>query len=229
MIKETIKKIPIFGSFSKKVFRAISGKAKFTTSSEYWEMRYKKGGNSGAGSYNQLAEFKGGIINQFVSENNIETVIEFGCGDGNQLKYFHFKSYIGFDISYTTISKCGNLYKSDSTKRFKVLKAYNREIADLVLSLDVIYHLIEDEVYYDYMERLFSSSDKYVIIYSSNDDEHENNNIVPHVKHRKFTNWIEQNAPKFELIKNIPNKYPFDGNNDISSYADFYIFRIQTK
>jgi hypothetical protein len=224
-ITSTIKKIPLLGNIATYIYRNTRRISKFTTSGEYWENRYKSEGNSGAGSYNILAEFKAEIINKFVKERNIETVIEFGSGDGNQLKYFNFKSYIGFDVSQTAIFKCQNLYKSDSSKRFKFLNTYNKEKADMALSLDVIFHLIEDPAYFDYMEKLFFSSSKYVIIYSSNFDE--NDNFAPHVKHRKFTNWIEENAPNFKLIEHIPNKYPFNGNNDISSYADFYIFQTQ--
>ena len=44
------------------------------------------GGNSGAGSYNKIAIFKAKIMNQFVLENNIQHVIEFGFGDGAQLE-----------------------------------------------------------------------------------------------------------------------------------------------
>ena len=36
--------------------------------SNYWDQRYKKGGNSGAGSYGRLAEFKAEIINKFIKE-----------------------------------------------------------------------------------------------------------------------------------------------------------------
>lgn len=37
-------------------------------SKNYWENRYKSGGNSGAGSYSNLAEFKAEIINEFVAK-----------------------------------------------------------------------------------------------------------------------------------------------------------------
>lgn len=223
-MKSTLKKIPLIGNVASFIYRNISGKPKFTTSNEYWEQRYKSGGNSGAGSYNRLAEFKADVLNEFVEENNINSVIEYGCGDGNQLKYFKFKSYTGFDVSQTIIKKCQNLYKTDTSKAFKLITDYNNDKADLTLSLDVIYHLIEDNVFNEYMSKLFSSSNKYVIVYSTNDDEHENNNIASHVKHRKFTNWVEKNQTKFKLISHIPNKYSYNGDNNTSSYADFYIF-----
>ena len=55
------------------------------SSSDFWEYRYKKGYDSGRGSYGKFAEIKSENINYFISKNNIKDVIEFGCGDGNQL------------------------------------------------------------------------------------------------------------------------------------------------
>ena len=37
-------------------------------SKKYWNNRYVKGGNSGAGSYNNLAQFKGDVINNFIKK-----------------------------------------------------------------------------------------------------------------------------------------------------------------
>jgi hypothetical protein len=59
-------------------------------SAGYWEKRYRRNGNSGSGSYGKLAEYKATVINGFVAANNIQQVMEFGCGDGNQLKQLHF-------------------------------------------------------------------------------------------------------------------------------------------
>ena len=35
-------------------------------SRKYWNNRYAKGGTSGEGSYNHLAQFKGDVINNFI-------------------------------------------------------------------------------------------------------------------------------------------------------------------
>lgn len=222
--RNRIRKIPILGDFAWKSYRKLRGLPIITSSDAYWEYRYQTGGNSGAGSFHILAEYKGEIINEFVRKNGINTVIEFGSGDGNQLKYFQFKDYIGYDVSQTAILKCREIYQNDSTKRFEIYKDFQTERADLVLSLDVIYHLVEDEVYTDYMNKLFTASKAYVIIYSSNDDDHENNDVAWHVRHRKFTDYVSLKFPDFELTNFIPNKHPFNGNNDISTYADFYIY-----
>ncbi len=195
----------------------------FVNSRDYWKIRYEKGGNSGAGSYNKLAKFKGEVINEFVLKNGIKTVIELGFGDGNQLEYFEFPSYIGFDISDTVIQKCREKFKADASKKFMHNSEISDQKADLVMSLDVIYHLIEDEVYNEYMNHLFEMSSKYVIIYAFDSDESDG--FAPHVKPRKFTRWVESNKPGFKLIEHIPNRYPFDKNRPTkTSFADFYMY-----
>jgi SAM-dependent methyltransferase len=221
-MKKLIKRIPFIGHIAKKIYRKIKGIPEFTTSGEYWEKRYKLGGNSGAGSYNNLAEFKGEIINRFLENKKIESVIEFGCGDGNQLKHFKPKKYLGYDISEKAVIICTEMYKNDSTKSFKSMNNYNNEIAELTMSLDVIYHLIEDYNFTNYMNTLFQASSRYVIVYSSNTNENKSN--APHVKHRRFTEWVEKNQKSFYLSEHIPNKYPFDGDGSRTSMADFFIY-----
>jgi len=171
-----------------------------------------------------LAEFKGEIINSFVSDNQVDSVIEFGCGDGNQLTYLQLKKYLGLDISPKIVKACREKFDHDSTKKFEVLSDYKGEKSHLVLSLDVIFHLVEDQTYEEYMNRLFKASERFVMIYASNFDN--DMDFEPHVKHRKFTRWIESERPEFALIQHIENRYPYDKNNSSStSYSDFYIFR----
>lgn len=221
-IKKILKKILVYSRLLKKTPQKDIKSHKFKTSADYWQKRYESGGNSGAGSYNNLAEFKGETINNFMKEKNIVSMIEFGCGDGNQLKYLTPHRYLGFDVSEKAIELCSELYKDDDTKEFKLISSFNNEKADLSLSLDVLFHLVEDQIYLNYMNNLFEASDKYVIVYSSNTDKNISNAV--HVKHRKFTNWIEKNRQDFRFLKYIPNKYPFDGDGNKTSFADFYIF-----
>lgn len=195
----------------------------FFDSQAYWEKRYLRGKHSGAGSYGKLAEFKAAVLNEFVAKNQIGTVIEYGCGDGYQLSLANYPQYIGFDVSVTAVQSCRKLFANDATKTFREMRDYGGETADLTLSLDVIYHLVEDEVYEAYMYRLFSSSNRFVVIYSSNCDGL--NRVEPkHIKHRRFSAWIEDNAKDWKLIDHIPNKYPYTGINDEGSFSDFYIY-----
>src|SRR5690554_3666422 len=202
--------------------KLFSRKIRFKNSKDYWNKRYLEGGNSGSGSYGRLAEFKAEVLNDFVNSNNIETVIEFGCGDGNQLKYMNYPTYVGFDVSVIAIEGCQTIFQNDNTRRFKLMCEYSCDQADLTISLEVIFHLIEDDVYHEYMCKLFSSSRGYVIIYSSNTDENKEGQAI-HVKHRKFTKWIEENKVPFQFVKKIKNQHPFNGSND-SSFSDFYFY-----
>jgi protein O-GlcNAc transferase len=185
-------------------------------SSLYWEDRYKSGDNSGVGSYNKFAEHKGDIINSFIIENNVDTIIDLGCGDGNQLRYFNFKHYIGYDISPTAIATCQELFKDDKSKEFKVLRGNPTDKATMVLSLDVLYHLVEDDVYIDYLDKLFNCSLKYVVIYANDQNAYRS----PHIRFRKFTDFIEDKYRGWTLIKVVKNKHKCIKQ----SPSDFYFF-----
>ena len=184
-----------------------------------WETRYLKGGNSGSGSYGQLCEYKAEFINKFVKENKLSNIIEFGSGDGNQMEFFNVDNYIGVDISEYIINTCKQKYNHLSNKKFVTYDEYYKISSkfDLALSLDVIYHLVEDEIYEKYMNDLFNSTNKFVIIYSTNWNEIYNGS---HVYHRKFTEYIDINFKNVKLIHHEPNKYPS------LSTAEFYIYSI---
>ncbi|MFH1081346.1 MAG: methyltransferase domain-containing protein [Pseudomonadota bacterium] len=223
-MKNLVKKIPFLRSIAKVVyFTFIAPFKSFSGSEDYWRQRYRSGETSGEGSYNKFAEFKAEVLNIFVREKQIRTIIEYGCGDGNQLRLSEYPSYIGFDVSPEAILQCESLFSNDETKTFKLMDAYANETADLTLSLDVIYHLIEDNVFFTYIKRLFDSSTRFVIIYSSNTDKQERLQAA-HVKHRKFSRWIEQNKSEWKLVKHIPNRYPYTGDEQQGSVADFYIY-----
>jgi predicted TPR repeat methyltransferase len=198
-------------------------------SKNFWESRYSNGGNSGSGSYGRLAEFKNKIINSYIDEFSINKIVEFGCGDGNQLRDMNTNSYVGFDVSTTAVDVCSELYKNDSSKDFYEytdnLIALHGTDADISMSIDVIFHLVEDDVFDKYMRNLFAASDKLVLIYSSDYDSDYTGN---HMRYRKFTKWVELNAPDWSLIKKVDNLYPYNKDVDNAgetSISDFYLFR----
>jgi len=187
----------------------------FETSQTYWEQRYADGGNSGEGSYGKFALLKAEIVNEFIASHNVDSIIEFGCGDGNQLTLAKYPCYTGFDVSETAICMCRQRFNSDSTKTFLLMQEYRGEAAELALSLDVIYHLVEDRVFEDYMTTLFGAAERYVIIYSS-DTDRNHWWASAHVKHRKFTSWISRVRSDWRLIDHRPS---ISG-----SMAAFYIY-----
>lgn len=199
----------------------------FISSFSYWINRYAKGGNSGAGSYNHLAAFKAEVINSFVKNNNVNSVIEFGAGDGNQLCFADYPQYTGVDISPTAVELCQTLFHNDPTKKFMLLSDYKETRCELALSLDVIFHLVEDEVFSDYMHRLFRAATRFVIIYSSNTSENSQPG-APHVRHREFTHWVNNNASDWRLLQRIANPYPYNGDYKTTSFSDFYLYQNRT-
>ncbi len=221
-MKLSFENVPLIGLLIRKIRTKQSSK-RFRGSKNYWIQRYESDRTSGAGSYNKLAEFKAEVLNGFVKEHSISSVIEYGCGDGNQLAIADYPSYIGFDISPKAIASCEKAFRTDPSKSFNLMDEYNGETAQLTISLDVIYHLVEDEIFEAHMRRLFDSSQRFVIIYSSNTDVNETK-TAPHVKHRKFTEWVATNHSRWRLKSHIPNKYPFKGNAREGSFADFFIY-----
>lgn len=130
--------------------------------------------------------------------------------------------YIGFDVSETAIISCKKRFRNDKTKTFFLLNEYaDRHTAELVLSLDVIYHLIEENVFEEHINRLFQASVNFVIIYACDFDGKTNY----HVKSRNFTKYIKEKIVGWGLIEHMPNKYPYNKlNPDNTSSADFYIY-----
>ncbi len=198
---------------------------RFRNSSAYWERRYVEGGTSGSGSYGRLAQFKAETLNEFVDRNGIRSVIEFGCGDGAQLTLANYPSYVGVDVSPASIKICRDRFASDATKRFVLAEDAPADLGrfDLALSLDVIYHLVEDRVFNSYMRSLFANASRFVIVYSSNVAQPTES---PHVRHREFAGWVERNEPNRWQVTRLRNKYPYDpALPDETSFADFYFFQ----
>jgi hypothetical protein len=224
MLKQLVKKTPIVRTLARAVLKKIAARNQDRfVSGDYWEERYKAQGNSGAGSYNRLAYYKAERLNAFVAENAIQSVIEFGSGDGAQLRLAEYPKYIGVDVSTTAIDLTKNAFASDSTKTFLHSSELNADVrAELALSLDVVYHLIEDAVFETYLNQLFDAATRFAIIYSSNTNEASD---AVHVKHRKFTDWVAANRPDFKLINVEKNRYPWDlSDPDNTSFADFFFF-----
>jgi SAM-dependent methyltransferase len=196
----------------------------FQSTADYWDTRYRSGGTSGAGSYGRLAQFKASVVNQFVQEHDVQSVLELGCGDGGQLELARYPEYVGVDISPSIIEVCKSKFRADRSKQFYVASDKEAEsvTADLVLSLDVIYHLVEDELYQQYMQRLVSAARRYVCIYSSNAEKMGH---MPHIRHHCVTDWFAIHAPEWELLSRIANPFPSElANPDQTSWADFYIY-----
>jgi hypothetical protein len=196
----------------------------FETSASYWESRYAAGVTSGVGSYDELARFKATVLNDFVREQGITSVVELGCGDGNQLSLSDYPVYTGFDVAPSAVARCVSTFKKDRSKAFALYgpttfsSGYIAHRADLTMSLDVLFHLVEDEVFDQHLRDLFGLARRFVVIYSSNDEAPD---IGDHVRHREFTRWVQQHRPDWTLVRHVPN--PYRGTVD-GAIADFWFY-----
>jgi len=182
-------------------------RARFRGSAHYWERRYRRGGTSGSGSYGELAQGKASVVNRMIAEQGITSVIEFGCGDGNQLRYAKYPRYLGLDVAPSAVRRCAELFGDDLSKSFML---YDGDLfhdrarwlhADAALSLEVIFHLVEDDVFDVYMRHLFDTADHHVIICATNRDDLPS---APQERHRRFSGWIAENRPGWVLAAHVP-------------------------
>ena len=168
-------------------------------SNAFWERRYAGGGDSGSGSYGAMATYKAAVINDLVARLDIQTVGEFGCGDGANLKlYTAIPSYVGYDVSNTAVRQNQRTWAGNASRTFR---HYNGTLTppfptfSLTLSLDVLYHLVDYTVWATYLDQLFRTSSAYVLIYAVDKDvDHQE-----HVLFRKFTPYIAEHFPCWEL------------------------------
>jgi hypothetical protein len=196
----------------------------FSGSKQYWETRYRIGGHSGSGSRGKSAEYKAAILNRFISANAISTAVEFGCGDGYQLGMLEIPSYIGIDVSTTVIDRCREMYAGDSSKRFLLLDDYRGETAELSMSLDVIYHLVEDRIYDEYLQKLFAAGTRFVVIYATSFDLAATG--TPHVRHRDVTSDIETRFPQYSRMRDEESLLPLPVATDRGLPIQFFIYSV---
>ena len=215
-VKDLIRPLPGVREFS-----LLRQRIRFRGSAEYWERNYARGGTSGPGSYHAAAEAKAAFLNDFVRAHEVRSVIEFGCGDGNQLSLADYLRYIGLDVSRSAIELCKRRFAGDVTKSFFLYDGacfadrVGLFTADLAISLDVIYHLTEDAIFEAYMAHLFAAGARFVIVYATN---REIPGTAPHVRHRQFTRWVEANGQGWRLLEVAP------GPNHGPDRADFFTY-----
>ena len=170
----------------------------------YWQARYADGGNSGGGSYGASAAFKANSLNRFIAEHRIDRMLELGSGDGNQAALLEVNAYLGLDISPDAVD-IARLRNADLPGRdFRVYDPQLDVVVDasapLVVSMDVILHLIEPEVYDAYMRTLVACSTRYVGIYSTA-TEQQPRLMLSHNRYRDHRPWLAEHHPTAREIR----------------------------
>jgi SAM-dependent methyltransferase len=178
----------------------------FRDSGTYWERRYAKGGSSGSGSRGGAAAWKAEVVNGWVREHGVTSVLDLGCGDGTQLSLADYPRYVGLDRSATAIRGCIRRFEPDPSKSFLCYDPLTLADpagwlrADLALSMEVLFHLVEDDVFDDYLRRLFDGAERFVVICSTDTVRPQTS---PHERHRPFTPWVAEHRPQWQLVSSV--------------------------
>jgi predicted TPR repeat methyltransferase len=171
---------------------------------------------SGSGSRGELARFKIDYINSFIKENNIKSMIDFGCGDLQVSSQFEIDDYLGVDIvAHTHPSLIKSKNYNTTISRFDDF--LREEKAELCTCLDVLYHILHDELEYlnDTIRNILEHSTKYVIIYAQDSNNSSYNNWRGHMHNSPWRQIIEK-----ENVKLISEqKEPMPGSS-----ARFFIY-----
>lgn len=155
-----------------------------------------------------------------IALNGIAHVADFGRGDGNLLSLLRPPAYTGLDVSADGAGSLPQRFPQHAFLPFA--RAGALRPAHLCRSIDVIFHLIEPDVFAAYKDVLFAHATHLVLIYASNIDRDW---PAPHVRHRRFTDHVARQFPDWRLCAHLPNPYPFDpARPDETSFTDFFVY-----
>ncbi len=114
---------------------------------EYWDDRYRNGGKSGDGSYGKAMMQK---VDWLAALPGVWTISEIGCGDFNFGRHLTerlpFARYHGNDVSSEVIERNRKLYGLPRVQ----FAQESVPPADLLLCVDVLFH-IENDVEYEFL------------------------------------------------------------------------------
>jgi hypothetical protein len=187
----------------------------------YWDNRYKNNYDTGIQSQGILLEKQIQFTNDLIDKHHLTSVIEWGCGDGHMLLQLHLKKYIGLDISSWSIKRCKEQFKEDSSKEFFLVNDYHLDSNhDLALSLgNVISSIPDRNDFIQYMQNLFNSSQQFVCIFSPDEESEQ----YGHIKAWKFSDYVSEHLPQWELIDKKETGYPYKPGDPLK--ASFFIYR----
>lgn len=184
--------------------------------STYWDNRYRSGGGSGAGSEGTYLEIKKKVILPIINELGIKNIEDFGCGEGSLIPYLPLDRYKGYDISPTIINKLKNKYGGSTKYEFNLINEACVGEPDMALSLDVFFHLVEDSVCDEYLQKIIGSRPKWILFLTWNSKVIYTEHIKgTHVRYRDLTRHMHC-FDSYTLDRIIPH------NHEIFS---FYLYR----
>ena len=176
----------------------------------YWKNRHRRGRGHwesvGRGSVGKLARYKAGLVNELVQEVDAVRIVDLGCGDGRQADRFHVPEYVGLEVSEHAVAEARKRLAKHPNRTAHVWEPSDLlpETGCIALSMDVVFHLVDDELHDAYMRALFQAGTKAVAIYST-DYEGEPQG---HMRHRNVSRWVEENIQGWKRTQAVPPPWP---------------------
>ena len=160
----------------------------------YWDCRYRGGGNSGAGSYGAHAEYKSSVIQGLIDTHGTESLVDFGCGDGNQISSIRVARYVGLDISKEAVKLCRERFTGDDSRSFDLYRpgqSVDGAPYDMAMSLEVLMRVIDESDFVSTLDEMFMSASRLVVILTPIFE------LVPytpgsHERHRNLAPYLEK-------------------------------------
>ena len=129
---------------------------------DFWNERYSRGHTSGSGSYGEVLQRK---LKALEAIPGVTSVLEIGCGDFNFGKHVMFQyklpmeKYTGYDISPVILERNRKFYPKCTW-----LSEFPAEPADLLLCVDVLFHVIEEKDSEQLLDNLAKLWTKYLVV-----------------------------------------------------------------
>ena len=85
--------------------------------------------------------------------------------------------------------------------------------------MEVLFHLVEEEVFTGYLEVLFDSAECHVVICSNGTDSGAR---APHERYRSFTAGVATNRPQWQLVQRV------DPPPEVALMSSMYLYSART-
>lgn len=161
----------------------------------YWIERYNRGGSSGAASYGRSAVARGQYISTLIRGYQCTHVIDFGCGDVDQVQQIKVPFYMGVDASSFIIRKC----IQHTHRCFRIATTVPSDRTDAILLLDMIKCLTDDFSYHEVLRTTFLHPTATIVIIAAKD---HNLWESSHIRHRGFSLHIAETYTDWTRIEN---------------------------
>lgn len=154
----------------------------------YWDQRYCKGGISGEGSIGDYRDWKWHIIKKYTDKlENLNSVIDIGCGDLSFWEGKTCKKYIGMDVSKTIIEK--NIVKKPEWTFFCNSADIRKDIkSNCVFCFDILFHIMDDNTYEKILKNVISYSQNMIFIYTWIRNPLNDTVVKRAIRHKRIAN-----------------------------------------